>query len=227
MSSSCAGCTAMPVSSGPTFPPSPECIWHLPHCSLKTSLPRTASPPALTTGSISSITFCRSAFGRPPPAARIFFARSRMARSGWSVSFARSTIGRSPRLTVPFSRRSTSLAAQSRLASTVRTAASRTCGVSEVSLSSSAAGASTADDCASAAIKPAESSGLARPPMRERIASTTVGSAGRSVTSRSADSARLASGESARSISANKASLIRPIFESSALEPMCCTTVTS
>ena len=39
-SSSLFGCAAMPVRSGPTLPPSPECVWHLAHCFLKTSLPR-------------------------------------------------------------------------------------------------------------------------------------------------------------------------------------------
>ena len=33
------GWTAMPVRSGPTLPPSPECVWHLAQCLVKTTLP--------------------------------------------------------------------------------------------------------------------------------------------------------------------------------------------
>ena len=50
MSSSLLGWAAMPVRSGPTLPPSPEWVWHLAHCCLKTSLPCAASPPFRTTG---------------------------------------------------------------------------------------------------------------------------------------------------------------------------------
>ena len=66
-SSSLFGCAAMPVRSGPTLPPSPECVWHLAHSFLKTSLPRAASPPFRTIGDSASITFWRSGSGRPPP----------------------------------------------------------------------------------------------------------------------------------------------------------------
>ncbi len=38
-SSSSLGCAAVPVRSGPTFPPSPEWVWHFAHCCVKTALP--------------------------------------------------------------------------------------------------------------------------------------------------------------------------------------------
>ena len=61
------GWTAMPVRSGPTWAPSPVCVWHLEHWFLNTSLPLAASPFSLVIGSSSSITFCRSGLGRAPP----------------------------------------------------------------------------------------------------------------------------------------------------------------
>ena len=77
-SSSAAGWAAMPVRSGPTFPPSPEWAWHLAHCWRKTSLPRAASPPRRTIGASSSITFWRSGSGSPPPRESSRFASPAM-----------------------------------------------------------------------------------------------------------------------------------------------------
>ena len=83
--SSLFGCAAMPVRSGPTLPPSPECVWHLAHSFLKTSLPREASPPFRTIGDSAWMTFSRSGSGRPPPLASRALARSAIDLSGWAA----------------------------------------------------------------------------------------------------------------------------------------------
>ena len=75
----------MPVRSGPTLPPSPECVWHLAHSFLKTSLPREASPPFRTIGASAWMTFSRSGSGRPPPLASRALARSAIVLSGWAA----------------------------------------------------------------------------------------------------------------------------------------------
>ena len=83
--SSLLGCAAMPVRSGPTLPPSPECVWHFAHSFLKISLPREASPPFRTIGASAWMTFSRSGSGSPPPLASRALARSAIVLSGWAA----------------------------------------------------------------------------------------------------------------------------------------------
>ena len=52
----------MPERSGPTLPPSPECVWHLRHSFLKISLPFAGSPPFMTIGESAWMTFWRVTF---------------------------------------------------------------------------------------------------------------------------------------------------------------------
>ena len=120
-SSSLFGCAAMPVRSGPTLPPSPECVWHLAHSFLKTSLPREASPPFRTTGDRAWMTFSRSGSGRPPPLASRALARSAMDLSGCAARACDCESVSSDIGTLPASIAPTSEPVQSVLPSSART----------------------------------------------------------------------------------------------------------
>ena len=157
--SSLLGCAAMPVRSGPTLPPSPECVWHLAHSFLKTSLPREASPPFRTIGESAWMTFSRSGSGRPPPLASSALARSAIALSGWAASACDCESVRSDIGTLPASIPPTSAFVQSVLPSSARTLAFRAAGVIGPIASTSAVPTSGASLVAAAAIRPLARSG--------------------------------------------------------------------
>ena len=217
--SSAFGCAAMPVRSGPTLPPSPEWVWHLAHCSLKTSLPRAGSPPARTSGPRASITFCRSASGRPPPREISDFALDAIDESGCVARACFWSSESSSRRTEPSSTAARKALVHSARPSSALTASDRTAGVSDPSDPTIAAPASGASLREIAVTIPVDNAGGVRGEIKARRSRAVAASRERNSTSCRAASARAASGlDSSRAVASRPVAISTECF-ANASEP--------
>ncbi len=194
-------------------------MWHLAHCSWKTSLPRAASPPLRTTGDSSSMTFWRSASGRPPPRASRRPARSARALSGWAASACCWSSDSSVSRTWPASIPSSSAVVQSARPSSARTATGRTPGVSAGSRSTRTAPAPGASPWPMASTIPAASIGDVRGEIRSSSATAASTSLRRSSINCRAASTRSNSGLDSSLAVARKFAAISGVCSASASLP--------